>query len=1220
MLAIDSTDLGIGATIPTFPKLIPNLQLISCGLSGTLPAQLYRSLPDFTLSGFSALLLDQNKLNGTIPSTFLPGIDFRYISSYSFSVANNRLSGSIPSNLFAGNWSQIATLSVQLDNNLFTGPLTNIFNSSTFGSGMYYFVLTGDNNGFDGAIPNWVILKPKLIYYALRCDYCKLNSLSSHPFAVSSGEQTRIVVSLQNNNISGFATAVFFYIPHPPQSFELRMPNNSLTGLASNAFYFSNWTATASVIIDLGLNQLTGNVPNTAGMFGSSRIYYWIAMNSNPGMSGILPSSFLSSICANATSSTNSEIALVIYSTRLTGFLTLPNYSSSPLTSLTVIANNADFTYISFPNGTSGILSLTIYNNSRLIGALPSAFFQNNPRLVTLYADNTQLNGLMPNMGAVDTRSMETLRLSGTNIDFCSGTRSRWFKSGYLACTLLRTTAYNCSNLYPSQCEISRISVPEAPYNQSSPSDFPPPTNAPVDAPYNQSSPSYGYPIAAPYNHSSPSKAPVDPPYNQSSPSDFPPPMKAPVDAPYNQSSPPYGYPIEAPYNQSSPWSYNPITAPASPSHEPIPDYASVAIIMEPSWSNETFAHVLCSAVDSHTLKVKLSATSGIGPRYLLPDCFYLNSSSVIDIDFTYVIIRGNSTFPNPMSRLAAAISQTPLSFVLYDCSSLTSLGSPATIPTFPTVIPRLQLSSCGLTGSLPTRLFKNGAQTNESFVLNLNGNDLTGSIPSTFLSGVDLSTVHDNIYLALEWNRLSGDFPSNLFAGYLPSANSITVLLRENSFTGPLNDIFAASSFNVWLNSFAVDARSNNFDGVTPTWIHMMPRLSTYRLNCDGCMLESMAGSPFAVSSTPGQTDIVVSLKNNKIVGHVSSLFFTIPHSPKSFDLRMPYNHLTSLADDLFEESNWTATASVIIDLGFNQLTGNVPSVAGQFGSSRIYYWIAMNSNPEMAGTLPPSFLSSICANATSSTNSEIALVIYSTRLTGPLTMPNYSSTPLTSLTVITMNADFTTLVVPNTTSGILSLTIYNNPRLTGALPSSFFLDNPRLVTLNADNTQLNGVMPNMGAINSGSMETLRLSGTNIDFCSGTRSRWFINGYLNCALLHTSAYKCPNLYPSQCDISMPEPPSAPVPVASVPVDLPVPISAPVVAPIAPTDAPVISVPESQVTPVSVTPTTAPAVAPTAGPATSQPTTSISTPSGAANLVISLAGSALLVALTICLL
>ena len=639
---------------------------------------------------------------------------------------------------------------------------------------------------------------------------------------------------------------------------------------------------------------------------------------------------------------------------------------------------------------------------------------------------------------------------------------------------------------------------------------------------------------------------------------------------------------------------------------------ATVNFRFESTWTNETFATQLCAqmdAGDATNVQITPSNSAFAGLVYfVIPDCFYTKSSLITTLYLDTVILQGDSTHPNPLNRLAAAISQTPTSFTMYrgrmvlntgvpasidwsGISSITSsvekldiqytdLGAGSNVPTFPTYIPYVWLVSCGLSGQLPTQLYQSQRITiSKSFSINFSDNDLSGSIPSTFLTGLDFSS--GQVILFLTNNRLSGEFPTSLYAGHFTSCLQVAINLDNNAFAGPLNNIFASTTFNTsLLQIFTVSCNNNDFDGVLPSWLNATETLTSFLLNCDNCKLSSVANLPCAPSPNP-ITAVIVSVKNNQIAGPLPSSFFAIPYSPKNFHLYMSGNNLGTLPSDLFDQANFTFATLLTLDFSNAGLTGQLPSIAGVFGTGSVSYTGSFNDNNMLAGTLPPTFLSSIRDSAPATISTTINFNVSNTGITGNLMLPSLGtvdSEPFCSVSLDASNSSFTSISFPNGTSGLQSLTIGHNPSLTGSLPRSLFERNPSLEVLSAFNTKLSGTMPDMGTLNPGSLKTLDLSDTDIDFCSGDRITWTSSRLTSCQLEHTTAFNCTSEYPSVCLITAPPPV-----VPTVPVFEPQPISTPATTPITP-ESPAISTPtpmsNPDVGPVSIGATPTPVSAP----------------------------------------
>ena len=106
---------------------------------------------------------------------------------------------------------------------------------------------------------------------------------------------------------------------------------------------------------------------------------------------------------------------------------------------------------------------------------------------------------------------------------------------------------------------------------------------------------------------------------------------------------------------------------------------ATVTFRFQSTWSNETFTTQLCTQMNAGDATSVSIAPAGIftGVYFVIPDCF---SSLVATLYLDTVILQGNSTHPNPLNRLATAISQTPSSFSLYHGRIILSTGVPASI------------------------------------------------------------------------------------------------------------------------------------------------------------------------------------------------------------------------------------------------------------------------------------------------------------------------------------------------------------------------------------------------------------------------------------------------------------------------------------------------------------------------------------------------------------
>ena len=563
-----------------------------------------------------------------------------------------------------------------------------------------------------------------------------------------------------------------------------------------------------------------------------------------------------------------------------------------------------------------------------------------------------------------------------------------------------------------------------------------------------------------------------------------------------------------------------------------------------------------------NALTTSVTLTRTAMPSLLLPDCFYSANSNAATLELSNFIIQGNSSYPDPLGRLALAISPTPTTFKLSSCTILTdtgtqalvnwnsilsitgsvstfiissmSLGVNATIPTFPRPIPDLWLRNIGLVGPLPTTLFDSPTPTISSFHLDADGNNF-GDIPTGLFSNINLSAL-SSLSISLINSKLTGTVPADFLTGSFSVCTEVYVNLLNNALEGPLTNVFASSTFSsAHLASFTLSASSNGFIGPTPTWLNAMGALQTFTLDCYSCRLDTLAPSFFAVSTIP--CSYKVSLYDNQFSGNIPSTFFQTRASAIDFDVDLRYNQLTGLPSAMLDSTNFTSATSVSINLASNSLTGNLPNSPGVFARgvplSLTSYTLDVSST-NLAGTVPPSFLSAFGSTASNAT-STISLIVSNAPLSGNLALPDLSMAPYLGLTIEAMVTNFSSLTLPeHATSALRSLSISSSSPLTGQLPTSFFINNPNMIIFDASQSQLNGTMPDMGTSNPNKLAKLVLDSTLMDFCSGARSQWISSLLTICTLDITTAYYCQDMYPTQCTHSAP-PPSLAVPPTTSP-------------------------------------------------------------------------------------
>lgn len=174
------------------------LAIINTNLQGSLPT----ALPAALKTGF---LLSSNRISGTIPPTLLSNLPATSIG-FTLDLSNNLLDGEIPSTLFDSlPYSSLASLTIALDGNAFTGSLPRF--SQAFAQ-LKTFKYTAANSSFTGGAQ------------AL---------LSSSGF--TGGVLTSFYLDASQNTISGdFPTSVFASNYGLTTSFYLAMNNNQISG------------------------------------------------------------------------------------------------------------------------------------------------------------------------------------------------------------------------------------------------------------------------------------------------------------------------------------------------------------------------------------------------------------------------------------------------------------------------------------------------------------------------------------------------------------------------------------------------------------------------------------------------------------------------------------------------------------------------------------------------------------------------------------------------------------------------------------------------------------------------------------------------------------------------------------------------------------------------------------------------------------------------------
>lgn len=473
-LWLSSVTLGPGTqlfdTLP--PRFKAGIILRDCGLTGAIPASFFSqtSLPE-SLFTFD---VSQNSLTGPLPGDFFKASVYNIVTDLTVSVASNMIESPFTTSFLPPSLPNANSLRLNFSNNGFDGELQSILPTTIFNQNMMRTVsLDFSGNRFTGSIPDgWARSAYGADTYIFLFAARNNQLTGSIPPDFLSGLEFKgsvnsMTFDVAGNQLSGDIPSKFLdlHTASPTDFFcetcMVDFSRNALNGtIPSDLFANLNWTRTFRASFNFSSNQLTGDIPaNLLNSFPTSYLGALYAdFSFNPQMTGLVPSSFLSSITnVPTTSFAYGTVSLVSFmNTSLTGALELPNNVGRPQPlSLTLLASNADFRSLSYASDSSNYLyKLDVSNNRRLRGSIAPNFLDSHASFRSFRADNTLLSGSMPDLRSAGL--FDTLSLVGTSIDFCANkSRAVWSAAYLTSCALDITNAINCRDKYPSVCTFS---------------------------------------------------------------------------------------------------------------------------------------------------------------------------------------------------------------------------------------------------------------------------------------------------------------------------------------------------------------------------------------------------------------------------------------------------------------------------------------------------------------------------------------------------------------------------------------------------------------------------------------------------------------------------------------------------------------------------------------------------------------------------------------------
>lgn len=309
------------------------------------------------------------------------------------------------------------------------------------------------------------------------------------------------------------------------------------------------------------------------------------------------------------------------------------------------------------------------------------------------------------------------------------------------------------------------------------------------------------------------------------------------------------------------------------------------------------FSGLTLTDLNSFTIRASSNKLSGNIPATLFSGSLSSLSSLVVDLS-------SNALF-GPVGNLFASTS--------FDCSKMTSAS--------------VTLSNNFLSGQLPL-WFTSNCSILTNLALRLSNNSITGSIPQTLLTGAGFSTGVQSVTLLLNNNKFSGPI-SSTFAS-LPSASFMAMELdvSANLLNGSIPaDFFAALNWPA-ISTVSINLGYNKFVGHFPTALFpggSTNALSTATISIKGnsLMTGTMPVSALATRPTSGVPVVTIDLSNTGLTGALVL---------GDYGSRTPFTLSVYAANTSFSSLNFTSNyvgSLVNLDISNNKaLTGTLPDV----------------------------------------------------------------------------------------------------------------------------------------------------------------------------------------------------------------------------------------------------------------------------------------------------
>ena len=522
--------------------------------------------------------------------------------------------------------------------------------------------------------------------------------------------------------------------------------------------------------------------------------------------------------------------------------------------------------------------------------------------------------------------------------------------------------------------------------------------------------------------------------------------------------------------------------------------YASLgSVVVTAASANDTdFESVVCDSVAANApvTSIQLNGIldgSGV-PLLTMPSCIYDILGTVNSFVATKLIVKGNSTHPDPLTLIGPIFSGSlslfrtiSVDFRGADGISLAQVDWTNFVSNYMPTLEMWNMGTTNFVGTLPSSLPISCTDFEMTYT------SFTGTIPSTMLP-VGTSSM----YLSVQHANLSGDFPNGFFANVGYNA-ALTVIFNYNQMSGSIPSNSLAGANMASLQSFTLNLQQNpGLTGTIPT---------------------DLWGLPTPCAATTMLID----------VGYTGMKAFS-----KTFLSTYSFPNLVSFT----------------FRTRYSAIKGDLPSRIMPLSAPKLSSYTFLNDGNVMGGTVPTAFIGNIASwTGGASPYTFLTLWLQYNQLTGIITFPaapaqTLGSGPYTTMKFAGQNNNFTYMNIQPTANRYLTdIEIGYSPGSRGTLDNvfSFPTDFSFMGVVDFTNCSISGTMPDLNTKNTTNIGWLALSNTQIDFCSNTsRSPWTGSSKLSTCLLNgTNAYLCPELYPN-CDTSAP-PPSAPTSTPSSP-------------------------------------------------------------------------------------